>query len=375
MVALSNNNHLLSLPLSSTQSATPRVFNHLGFSYIRRRAYLRKWKLWSAPKRYNSSSFRVKRFQLVSAKNYEAGQSEDAEEIMHKASDDLTGNLEDKTVPTRSSLLAKLVIALGIAATVTFLSIGLKQPNQESNFGIQYLVDGSSSSTIATPAPGFSFKAFGYRVMLPEYAPGWVYFWLLMAAGFGLFISEEALNIWVGISIARMLVLDGTWQSLANSFSRNAPYITSTILWVYWGVCLSDMIPFYLGKLFKQSGASNDVYSKLGIGNQKARDITDAVQKYGNLIGLVERFSLGVRNPTAFLAGALDISPECFFAGVCCGGLMTLPIQLTIGFLLRERPVFAVATVATVVGIWTVFPYAVAAVTALFLYLRRQFSG
>ncbi|XP_059296686.1 uncharacterized protein LOC132049767 isoform X2 [Lycium ferocissimum] len=294
---------------------------------------------------------------------------------MHKASDDLTGNLEDKTVPTRSSLLAKLVIALGIAATVTFLSIGLKQPNQESNFGIQYLVDGSSSSTIATPAPGFSFKAFGYRVMLPEYAPGWVYFWLLMAAGFGLFISEEALNIWVGISIARMLVLDGTWQSLANSFSRNAPYITSTILWVYWGVCLSDMIPFYLGKLFKQSGASNDVYSKLGIGNQKARDITDAVQKYGNLIGLVERFSLGVRNPTAFLAGALDISPECFFAGVCCGGLMTLPIQLTIGFLLRERPVFAVATVATVVGIWTVFPYAVAAVTALFLYLRRQFSG
>jgi hypothetical protein len=25
----------------------------------------------------------------------------------------------------------------------------------------------------------------------------WVYFWLLMAAGFGLFISEEALNVWV----------------------------------------------------------------------------------------------------------------------------------------------------------------------------------
>uniref|UniRef100_M1BHU0 Uncharacterized protein n=3 Tax=Solanum TaxID=4107 RepID=M1BHU0_SOLTU len=135
------------------------------------------------------------------------------------------------------------------------------------------------------------------------------------------------------------------------------------------------MIPFYLGKLFKQSGASDDVCSKLGIGNQKARDITNAVQKHGNLIGFVERFSLGVRNPTAFLAGALDISPECFFAGVCCGGLITLPIQLTIGFLLRERPVFAVATVATVVGIWTIFPYAVAASTALFLYLRRQFSG
>uniref|UniRef100_M1BHT9 Uncharacterized protein n=1 Tax=Solanum tuberosum TaxID=4113 RepID=M1BHT9_SOLTU len=258
MVTLCNNQILLSLSLSSSQSATLRELNHLA-GFTRRR-----WKLRSAPQQqYNYSSYsRIKRFQLVSAKNYEAGQSEDAEEIVHKASDDLTGSLEDKTVRTGSSFLAKLAIALGIAATITFLSIGLKQPNQGSNFGIQYLVDGSSSSTISTPAPGFSFKAFGYRVMLPEYAPGWIYFWLLMAAGFGLFISEEALNIWVGISIARMLVLDGTWQSLVNSFSRNAPYITSTILWVYWGVCISDMIPFYLGKLFKQSGASDDVCSK-----------------------------------------------------------------------------------------------------------------
>ncbi|CAN1140990.1 hypothetical protein LINPERPRIM_LOCUS25185 [Linum perenne] len=90
---------------------------------------------------------------------------------------------------------------------------------------------------------------------------------------------------------------------------------------------------------------------------------------------VVERFSLGVRNPTAFLAGSLGISPECFFAGVCCGGLITLSVQLAIGFLLRERPMFALATVASVVGIWTVFPYAMAASTALFLYLRRLYSS
>ncbi|CAK9167067.1 unnamed protein product [Ilex paraguariensis] len=132
------------------------------------------------------------------------------------------------------------------------------------------------------------------------------------------------------------------------------------------------MIPFYMGKLFRQSGASDDVCSKLGISKERAMNITSVVQRYGNLVGFVERFSLGVRNPTAFLAGALDVSPECFFAGVCCGGLITLPVQLGIGFLLRERPVFALATVATVVGIWTVFPYAVAASTALFLYLRRR---
>lgn len=135
------------------------------------------------------------------------------------------------------------------------------------------------------------------------------------------------------------------------------------------------MIPFYFGKLFRQTGASDDVCAKLGIGKEKAVSITRAVQRYGNLIGFVERFSLGVRNPTAFLAGTLGISPECFFAGVCCGGLVTLPIQLAIGFFLRERPVVAIATVATAVGVWTIFPYAVAASTALFLFLRRRYSG
>ncbi|PNY05611.1 hypothetical protein L195_g002065 [Trifolium pratense] len=299
-----------------------------------------------------------------------------------------------------------IAIALGIAAIATLVSIR-QQPILGSPSGLQILSEGSSSAAVAPVAAGFTFKVFGFSFIVPQYAPGWIYFWLLMAAGFGLFISEEALNIWVGTSLARLLSLDGTWQSFAESFSRNAPYIISTVLWVYWGVCISDLIPFYLGKLFRQSGASADVTSRglftpqppaaaqqtfgleqsvhllllflvvstqqLGIGKEKATEITDVVQKYGNLIGFVERFSLGVRNPTAFLAGALGISPKLFFAGVCFGGLFTLPIQLGIGFLLRERPIFALATVATVVGIWTIFPYAVAASTALFFYVRQKY--
>lgn len=282
---------------------------------------------------------------------------------------------ESKPTGAMSSFFAKLVIALGVAAMVTVVSVSLKQSVPGSSLlGVQCLADGSSSSVSAASTVGFNFKAFGYRVVLPEQAPGWIYFWLLMAAGCGLFISEEALNIWVGTSLARLLSWDGTWHSFAESFSRNGPYIISTVLWVYWGVCISDMIPFYFGKLFRQTKASEDVCSKLGIGKEKALSITSAVQRYGNLIGFVERFSLGVRNPTAFLAGALGISPECFFAGVCFGGLVTLPIQLAIGFVLRERPMFALASVATAVGIWTIFPYAAATSTALFLYLRRRYS-
>lgn len=274
-----------------------------------------------------------------------------------------------------ASFLAKVAVALGVAATVTAISIFMKQPSSAPSFSMPQIVDAYAQSDAATATIGYTFSLFGKKVIIPEYTPGWVYFWLLMAAGFGLFISEEALNVWVGISLSRTLCLDGTWQSLVNSFSMNASYIISTVLWVYWGVCISDMVPFYLGKLFRQTRASEDIYSKLGIGKEKAVSVSRAVQKYGNLIGFVERFSIGVRNPTSFLAGAVGVSADCYFAGVCCGCLFTLPIQLALGFLLRERPVVALASVAAAVGIWTVFPYAAAACTALFLYLRQRKSG
>ncbi|GAB4830213.1 hypothetical protein Ancab_019855 [Ancistrocladus abbreviatus] len=322
----------------------------------------------------NFSRLWVKSLQQEDSELYDSSSSSDQIDEGDVITDEVFADQDRKSIGQGSSFLAKLAIALGIAATVTVISVGVKGPTVGSSSGIQFLADASSSSTLAASPAGFTFKTFGYRVILPEYAPGWVYFWLLMAAGCGLFISEEALNIWVGITLARTLSLDGTWQSFAQSFSRNAPYILSTVLWVYWGVCISDMIPFYLGKVFRKSGASNNICSKLGIGEEKAMSITRAVKKYGNLSGFVERFSLGVRNPTAFLAGAMGVSPDCFFAGVCCGGLITLSLQLGIGFLLRERPFFAVATVATAVGIWTVFPYAVAASTALFLYLRKRYS-
>ncbi|XP_019098130.1 PREDICTED: uncharacterized protein LOC104773130 isoform X2 [Camelina sativa] len=316
---------------------------------------------------FKPPSDRVRSFQKGSNDSAKPQDSEDEKlNVNEMLKNEKTAGVSVKRVP----FIAKLGMGLGLALVVTVICVTLKGSGGSPFEEVKNLSKASSSSS-----QGFTFNAFGNRFMIPGNAPGWVYFWLLMAAGCGLFISEEALNIWVGITLARMLTLDGTWQSFVDSFSRNAPYILSTVSWVYWGVCISDMIPFYLGKLFRQSGASDDVCSKLGIGKEKAMSITHAVQKYGNLSGFVERFSLGMRNPTAFFAGALGISPECFFAGVCCGGLITLPLQLVIGFLLRERPMFALATVATAVGIWTIFPYVVAASTALFLYTRSRYSS
>uniref|UniRef100_J3LAC8 Uncharacterized protein n=1 Tax=Oryza brachyantha TaxID=4533 RepID=J3LAC8_ORYBR len=293
--------------------------------------------------------------------------------------EDASGTIDAMEVRSGSpaaSFLAKVALAVGGAATATVVSLFImKQPSSSGpSFSLPQIVDASAAPDAAATM-GYTFSLFGKKVIIPEFTPGWVYFWLLMAAGFGLFISEEALNVWVGISLARSLCLDGTWPSLVNSFSTNASYIISTVLWVYWGVCISDMVPFYLGKLFRQTKASEDISSKIGIGKEKALSISRAVQKYGNLIGFVERFSVGVRNPTGFLAGALGIPADCYFAGVCCGCLFTLPIQLAVGFFLRERPVVALASVAAAVGMWTVFPYAAAACTALFFYLSRRKSS
>uniref|UniRef100_A0A453NPH1 Uncharacterized protein n=1 Tax=Aegilops tauschii subsp. strangulata TaxID=200361 RepID=A0A453NPH1_AEGTS len=92
-----------------------------------------------------------------------------------------------------ASLLAKVAVALGIAVTVTAISIFMKQPSSGTSFSLPQIIDASAQSE----AVRYTFSQFGKKVIIPEYTPGWVYFWLLMAAGFGLFVSEEALNVWV----------------------------------------------------------------------------------------------------------------------------------------------------------------------------------
>ena len=84
--------------------------------------------------------------------------------------------LELKNSENGSNFLAILAIGLGVAATVTILSISLKQQNLDPSFGIeiQRVADVSSSSNLVSSPVGFSFKAYGYRVVLPPYAPGYV---------------------------------------------------------------------------------------------------------------------------------------------------------------------------------------------------------
>lgn len=225
--------------------------------------------------------------------------------------------------------------------------------------------------TSLQPADQFTVTWFGRKLSLSARSPGYMYFLLLMAAGFGLIVSEEALNVWVGGTLGRMLIWDQSRDTFLSSMSANLPYIASTILWVYWGVCISDMVPFYAGRQAARSGTGNLIREKLGVSQAKFDQIKANVQRYGNLIGIVERFSLGVRNPTSFLAGFVGIKPMNYFAGVCVGALMTLPLQMGVGVLLRDRPIAALAGVAAVVGIWTLLPYIAAGIGSI-VYIRRR---
>lgn len=225
---------------------------------------------------------------------------------------------------------------------------------------------------LAEAGPHYKLRLLGKNILIGERCPGWVYFWLLMAAGLGLFVSEEALNVWVGATLARSLTFNGLWMDLITSVSANGSYIFSTLFWVYWGVCISDMIPFYAGRFASQTKAGDTIRKKVGVNEKKLRSILQTVQRYGNLIGFVERFSLGVRNPTSFIAGAMRVAPDKFFTGVCVGALITMPLQMVVGFLLRERPMAGLAVVAAAVGAWTVLPYLAAGMASIVFVIRNR---
>lgn len=133
------------------------------------------------------SRWRIKCFQQDSSENRESAESTERQD---KVTDNVSGSIEGKGAGTGSSFLAKLVIVVGIALTITLTSIGLRQYNQDSLPGIQYAADTSSLSSLSSTTGGFSFKAFGYKIMLPEYAPGYDMFCHAMFVDFFRIVSS-----------------------------------------------------------------------------------------------------------------------------------------------------------------------------------------
>ena len=151
-------------------------------------------------------------------------------------------------------------------------------------------------------------------------APPVLYFVLLTSAGLGMPVSEDLLSIWAGSVIASEPAYPAWHYALA----------------LYGGVILSDLITFNLGRL-TQRGLGKRIQEAVFKDPVKVEKAMARIRKHGDSIGFVQRFSVGARLPLSFLAGYTGISPLRFTAGACLGALITLPLQLSAGYLMHGQ--------------------------------------
>lgn len=157
-----------------------------------------------------------------------------------------------------------------------------------------------------------------------ETAPPPLYLVYMLAAGFGIPCSEDALVVWVGSNIFKG-VYEG-WQGIA--------YVLSI---VYFGVVVSDMVTFYMGVAL-QKGFFKKLKSSL-FSNSKSFDrAVDVITKRSRSIGAIQRFSVGFRGPLCLVCGFTGVPPVRFALGAALGALGTMPLQLTVGYFLRHTP-------------------------------------
>jgi membrane protein DedA with SNARE-associated domain len=142
------------------------------------------------------------------------------------------------------------------------------------------------------------------------------YFVLLILAGMGIPISEDLLTIWAGGAIGRGAPHHHYWYILA----------------LYSGVLVSDMLTFFLGRLAHDTLGGR--IRRLLLRQQKHIDRAVAtLQKHGNRVGFIQRFSLGARLPITLMAGYSGMSPWRFLVGTALGAVITLSLQLSIGYM------------------------------------------
>lgn len=88
---------------------------------------------------------------------------------------------------------------------------------------------------------------------------------------------------------------------------------------------------------------------------------------------MVERFAVGVRGPMNLLYGFTGVPLRGFAAGVVLGALFgTMPIQLSLGYALRDRPAAVAAIGTAFVSCYVFGPPIVAAVGGTTLWLGKR---
>jgi membrane protein DedA with SNARE-associated domain len=183
--------------------------------------------------------------------------------------------------------------------------------------------------------------------------PPLAYFLCLLSAGFGVPVSEDALCLFAGTA----------WPT----FSKQRRI--QLFLALYAGVVLSDAVTFWAGRCLQlqmfeplrlkfndllPSDDDEEVLILKENGKMRKRDrIRRKMKKAGDYVGFVIRFSVGTRGPLMLVTGFLGkVSFFKFILGSSVGALLTLPLQLWLGYTLgHNHPAAAVGIVG---GISTV---------------------
>lgn len=158
----------------------------------------------------------------------------------------------------------------------------------------------------------------------------------MVAAGFGLPCSEDALVVWAGAGMAT-----GRYGGTLGNLQ------VAAILYV--GVVLSDLVTFSIGIALRR-GLFTSLKQRLFSDSAVVERAEATVNKWSRAIGAVQRFSLGFRGPLCLVAGFTGVSAARFGGGVAAGAFGTMALQIFSGFLLRNSPNAYVAALALVAG-------------------------
>ena len=217
--------------------------------------------------------------------------------------------------------------------------------------------------------------------------PPVAYFLALMGAGCGVPVSEDALCIFAG--------------TVLPTVSREKR--VRLLMALYFGVVMSDVCTYFIGKSLRL-GVLDPVRKKLGImtdeevetvcvlpenasdlspgelpkeclpKRRRKRDrLKDKLESSGDWVGFVIRLSVGMRGPLMLLTGFSGrVQLAKFIIGSALGGLVSLGLQLLLGYTMRNNPAAVVGTVASISTVVYAGPVFIALLSSIALLVDKK---
>ena len=143
-------------------------------------------------------------------------------------------------------------------------------------------------------------------------------FLLLMLSGIGLSVTEDLIIIPAGILIGH-----GTFD------------LVPTVLWAYAGVIASDMLWFTICWRYGTPLLHKRWFKRV-VHPRRLLEAKHQIEKRGAWVIVTARFVPGSRTTAITAAGVLHMQPLLFFRADGLASLVTVPLQLSLGYLIAQ---------------------------------------